>query len=218
MSSQTPGSEPAQPPDGLDLLLRLQPRLSHDEQLGFGCSKRRCTEKSWSQGGRHDWVGLAYSSFVPKRRTVEVDPFALKARKPVPHRFILETLAPLSPETRLMFGCLAVYVGDKIVCILRDKRDETVRDDGMWLATTTEHHKSLRRDFPRMRSIGVLGKKITGWQVLPASSPDFEEAALRACEFIINGDPRIGKIPESRRRGLKKLARKPKAAKRSTRS
>ena len=41
----------------------------------------------------------------------------------------------------------------------------------------------------------VLGKKVTGWQVLPADDPDFEEAALRACELIVAGDPRIGKVP-----------------------
>lgn len=98
-----------------------------------------------------------------------------------------------------MFGCLAVYVGDKIVCALRDKRNETADDDGMWLATTVEHHESLRRDFPRMRSIRVLGKDVTGWQILPADAPDFEQSALRACEFIVAGDERIGKVPASRR-------------------
>jgi hypothetical protein len=125
-------------------------------------------------------------------------PFAIK-RRAVPHEFVLEALAPLSPETRLMFGCLAVYVGDKIVCALRDKRNETAADDGMWLATTVEHHASLQQEFPSMRSIAVLGKNVTGWQVLPADATDFEEAALRACELILAGDLRIGKIPASRR-------------------
>src|SRR5882672_10676408 len=90
-------------------------------------------------------------------------PFAIK-RKAVPHEFVLDTIASLSPETRPMFGCLAVYVKDKIVFALRDKRNETADDDGMWLATTYEHHASLRHDFPSMRSIRVLGKKVTGWQ------------------------------------------------------
>jgi hypothetical protein len=90
-------------------------------------------------------------------------------------------------------------VNDKIVFALRDKRNETAEDDGVWLATTVEHHQSLREDFPNMRSIRVLGKKVTGWQVLPADAPDFEESALRACEFVIAGDPRIGKVPASRR-------------------
>ncbi len=126
------------------------------------------------------------------------DPFAARRRR-VPHEFVLEAIAAVSPETRPMFGCLAVYVGDKIVCALRDKRDETADDDGMWLATTVEHHESLRRDFPGMRSIRVLGKDVTGWQILPADAPDFEESALRACEFIVAGDERIGKVPKSRR-------------------
>ena len=30
-----------------------------------------------------------------------------------------------------------------------------------------------------MRSIQVFGKEVTGWQVLPADAPDFEEAVLR---------------------------------------
>jgi hypothetical protein len=124
--------------------------------------------------------------------------FAVK-RKAVPHEFVLDALASASPEIRPMFGCLAVYVQNKIVCALRDKRNQTADDDGMWLATTIENHASLRRDFPNMRSIRVLGKEVTGWQVLPADAPDFEESALRACEFIVAGDPRIGKVPASRR-------------------
>jgi len=112
----------------------------------------------------------------------------------VPHQFVLDAIAPLSPYTRPMFGCLAAYVRDKIVLVLRDKPANTA-DNGVWLATTQEHHESLRREFPNMRSIQVLGKPTTGWQVLPADAPDFEEAALRACDLILAGDPRIGKVP-----------------------
>jgi hypothetical protein len=104
----------------------------------------------------------------------------------------------MSPETHPMFGCLAVYIGDKIVMVLRDRRVPEA-DNGVWLATTQEHHESLRAEFPNMRSIQVLRKKVTGWQVLPADAPDFEEAALRACELILARDPRIGKVPASRR-------------------
>jgi len=103
-----------------------------------------------------------------------------------------------------MFGCLAIYVADKIVLILRDKSEDKNKpgqsaDNGVWLATTQEHHRSLRQDFPNMRSIKVLGKKVTGWQLLPADEEDFEEAALRACELVLAGDPRIGKVPGARR-------------------
>ena len=124
--------------------------------------------------------------------------FVTKRRKPIPHEFVIAALAPLSPETRPMFGCVAVSVADKIIFALRDK-PESQSDNGVWLATTVEHHESLRREFPSMRSIRVLGKKVTGWQVLPADAPDFEAAAMRACELVLAGDTRIGKVPDSRR-------------------
>jgi hypothetical protein len=120
-----------------------------------------------------------------------------KRRKPIPHAFVLEAISTLSPYTRPMFGSLAVYVKNKIVLILRDKPTSTA-DNGVWLATTEEHHQSLRREFPNMRSIQVLGKSVTGWQVLPVDASDFESAALRACELVLAGDARIGKIPGAR--------------------
>ena len=139
------------------------------------------------------------------------DTLLIKRRKPVPFEFVLDAMAPLSLRTRPMFGCLAIYVGDKIVLILRNKdKPGATADNGVWLATTEEHHQSLRRDFPNMRSIKVLGKKVTGWQVLPADAEDFEEAALRACELVLAGDPRIGKVPGARRvskSGTKKKAK-----------
>ena len=66
-----------------------------------------------------------------------------------------------------------------------------------------------------MRSIRVLGKKVTGWQVLPANATDFEEAAQHACDLVLAGDPRIGKVPGSRRAsrsGTKKVAKSSKQA------
>jgi len=152
---------------------------------------------------------------IPKSRRktspLEGIPFAVKQRKPVPHEFVLDALAPLSPRTRPMFGCLAIYVEEKIVLILRNKNKPGETDNGVWLATTEEHHQSLRRDFPNMRSIKVLGKKVTGWQVLPSDAEDFEEAALRACDFVLAGDPRIGKVPGARRAKTPKKAAKGRA-------
>lgn len=121
----------------------------------------------------------------------------IRRRKPVPHEFVVDAIAALEPRTRPMFGCVAVYVEDRIVFVLRDRPSSTA-DNGVWLATTEAHHESLRREFPNMRSIQVLGKKVTGWQVLPADAPDFEEATMRACELVLAGDPRIGKIPGAR--------------------
>lgn len=165
------------------------------------------------------FIGIVISSIlggaVPttrKKFIAEDAPFTLKQRKPVPHQFVLDALAELEPYTRPMFGCLAIYVGDKIVLILRDRPNHP-EDNGVWLATTREHHESLRREFPSMRTIGLLGEDVTNWQVLPASAPDFEQAALHACELVITGDPRIGKVPNSRR--AKPITAKTKSKKKS---
>jgi hypothetical protein len=131
-------------------------------------------------------------------RSANENPFPVKTRKPVPYTFVLDAISQLPIETRSMFGCLAVYVGDKIVLMLREKQKQ-VEDNGVWLATTREHHQSLHREFPHMRSIHLLGKEVTGWQVLPADAPDFESAALRACQLILARDLTIGKVPKGRR-------------------
>jgi hypothetical protein len=132
---------------------------------------------------------------MPKPHREEI--FPLKPRKAVPYAFVLDALAQIQIKTRPMFGCLSIYVGDKIVLMLREKQKQR-EDNGLWLATTEEHHKSLRREFPNMRSIQLFGKEVTGWQVLRADAADFEEAAIRACELIIARDPRIGKVPKSK--------------------
>ena len=148
---------------------------------------------------------------MPKRSLIpRGDDLVSAKRKAVPHEFVLDALSSVPFYTLPMFVCLAIYLDDKIVLILRDKPGHAA-DNGVWLATTEEHHASLRNDFPSMRSIGVLGKKITGWQVLPADAPDFEEAAIQACELVLAGDPRIGKVPGQRKR----TRARPKAKKRA---
>ena len=132
--------------------------------------------------------------------------FPANPRKPVPHAFVLDALAPAAPWTRPMFGCIAVYVEDRIVFALRDKPSYP-RDNGVWIATTTEHHASLREEFPNMRSIGLLGKEVTGWQLLPVDATDFEESVMRACELICAGDARIGKVPGAKKPGFGKKDR-----------
>jgi hypothetical protein len=116
-------------------------------------------------------------------------------KKGPPYAFVLDELEELSPYTRPMFGCTAVYSGDRILLVLRE-RPTGVSDNGVWLATAREHHASLRSELPSLRSIAVLSDKGTGWQILPADGPDFEEEVLRACALVRAGDPRIGKVPK----------------------
>jgi len=123
----------------------------------------------------------------------------MKKKRPIPFDFVLEQLYSVNPRIKPMFGCYAVYVQNKIVIILRNKEDFT-DDNGVWLATTHEHHEALRKDFPSMRSIKLFGGNESGWQNVPYDAIDFEEAVLKACQLILRGDPRIGKEPKPRKR------------------
>lgn len=122
--------------------------------------------------------------------------------KPVPFEFVIERLDRLNPAIRPMFGCHAVYANNKIILAFR-KKDEGTYDNGIWVATSKEHHTSLKKDFPSLRSIKVLGAAVTGWQNIPEDADDFEESALKLCDLVLKNDPRIGKIPKAKKAGKK---------------
>ena len=107
--------------------------------------------------------------------------------------FVLEELAPLRPTVKRMFGFTYVYLDDRLLCSLRESVKRT-GTDGMWLFTTTEHVESLAREFPQLsrRQLWRSGKN--AWIVLASRLEDFEEYAFRACELILNGDRRIGRV------------------------
>jgi hypothetical protein len=119
--------------------------------------------------------------------------------------FVLEQLERLRPVARPMFGCHGIYVGDKIVLVTRDKHSGD-GDEGVWVATKAEFHESLRAQLPSLRSIALLGKGSTNWQLIPKGSDTFEEEVMTACALVLNHDPRIGTIPK------KKKPKKPKTA------
>ncbi len=122
----------------------------------------------------------------------------------IPFSFILDYLTPLEIRIRPMFGAHAIYVEQKIVFIVRDRNTHT-DCNGVWIATSHEHHKSLKREFPNMHSVYVLsdGKGETGWQMLHAEADDFESSVIRSCELVLHGDPRIGRIPKPKKKKKK---------------
>jgi hypothetical protein len=128
-------------------------------------------------------------------------PRPAKPKPKLPHSFVLEALAPLNPEVRRMFSGFAVYVGDRLVLMLRD-HVKSARDNGVWLVLaegTDPADRRLLREFPSIRSIELLGNKIGHWLVIPSDSPDFETEVLHACDLLLRRDARLGRIPESRR-------------------
>ena len=122
-----------------------------------------------------------------------------RAQKQKPHRFVLDAVASLEPTERAMFGALALYVGEKIVFILRDKKDDP-QANGVWLAVSPENREGLRSVFPNAQPVRIMGKEISGWELLSAEAADFEESALRACELVVARDSRIGKVPKKKAR------------------
>jgi hypothetical protein len=116
--------------------------------------------------------------------------------KPIPFSFVLDMLARLDPLVKPMFGCHAIYIGPKMVMMLRKKNDS---DSGVWVATSEEHYASVKKDFPSMRPVDVLGGR-SSWYVLPEEDDDFESMVIKACDLILLGDPRIGKIPKGKKK------------------
>jgi hypothetical protein len=123
-------------------------------------------------------------------------------KQKIPFEFVLEELDRVHPRVRPMFGCYAIYIGEKLVLILRQRKDHN-EDNGVWLAAQREHHESLKKEFPCMRSISLLGTAETVWQNIPVDDDAFEELVLKACELICKGDERIGKIPKPKKKKKK---------------
>jgi hypothetical protein len=125
----------------------------------------------------------------------------LSSARQSPFRFVLEELAPLRPEARRMFGSTYVYLGGRLLLSLRESARQP-RFNGVWLYTEAAHVESLRAEFPQLprRCFWRSAKAGTGWVIIPAGLEEFEECALRACELILRGDRRIGRVT---RGGLK---------------
>jgi len=127
--------------------------------------------------------------------------------KRIPYSFVVEELVSLDPIIKPMFGCFSIYLGDKIVLILCE-RELPPYQKGIWVATTPEGYLSLAREFSLTREVENprIGK--SPWLVLPAAAADFEERAMHACELILQGDRRIGRVPEQKRPPREKKERK----------
>jgi len=113
----------------------------------------------------------------------------------IPFDFVLERLNNLEIVIKPMFGCHALYFQNKIILILR-KKENSHLDNGVWIATSSDHHESLKKVFPSMRSIRLFGSDKSEWQVLPEDALDFEESVMKACDLVLKNDKRIGKIPK----------------------
>jgi len=100
-----------------------------------------------------------------------------------------------------VFGFTYLYLGERLLCALRDSKKKT-GSNGLWLFTTTEHLESLGREFPELSRRYHWRSGKNAWVILPSRLAEFEEYAFKACELLLKGDRRIGRIT----RGKKELS------------
>jgi hypothetical protein len=118
---------------------------------------------------------------------------SLKRRDPFP--FVLEELTSLRPTIKHMFGMTSIYLDDKLLCSLRDSLKQP-GSNGIWLYTTAEEVESLAREFPGLskRQLWRSRSSNKAWIILASRLENFEEYAFKACDLIVGGDRRIGRL------------------------
>jgi hypothetical protein len=139
-------------------------------------------------------------------KSVAQNYLSLKRQDPFP--FVLEELSSIRPTIKRMFGFTSVYLEEKLLCSLRDSVKQP-GSNGMWLYTTTEHVDSLGREFPDLpkRQLWRSRNGDKAWVILAARLEGFEEYAFKACELILKGDRRIGRLTRGRQ-GIGKRKRR----------
>ena len=112
-----------------------------------------------------------------------------------PYDFILDYL-PAGITLKKMFGMNYIYIGKKIMLILR-KRDNEADLNGIWVATSKKYHESLKKEIPELGAFSITGdERLGNWLLIPDNSDDFEAAGIKICELITHHDPRVGHVPK----------------------
>ena len=114
-------------------------------------------------------------------------------RRQSPFQFVLDELISIRPAIRQMFGFTYVYLDEKLLLALRDSLKQP-EFTGVWLYTHAEHIPSLRSEFALLPRRCFWRSGNNGWVILNSTLEVFEEYAFRACELILRGDQRIGRV------------------------
>jgi hypothetical protein len=116
-----------------------------------------------------------------------------RVQKQAAFQFVLDELIPIRPIIKQMFGFTYVYLDDKLLLALRDANRQP-NTNGIWIFTEAEHLESLRLDFPELPRRNFWKSGRNGWVILAKRLESFEEYAFRACELILRGDRRFGRV------------------------
>ena len=115
----------------------------------------------------------------------------------VPFPFVLEELSSLRPTIKRMFGFTYIYLDHKLLFTLRDSVKQP-GTNGIWVYTTAEDLDSLAKEFPNLPRRQLWRSGNNGWVVLASRLADFEEYAFKACELVLKGDQRVGRVTRGR--------------------
>lgn len=110
---------------------------------------------------------------------------------------MIDELASIRPTIKHAFGFTYVYLDDRLLCGLRDSKKQS-GSNGIWLFTTVEYSESLILEFPQLSRRYLWRSGKNAWIILPSRLGEFEEYALKACELILDGDRRIGRLSRGR--------------------
>jgi hypothetical protein len=88
---------------------------------------------------------------------------------------------------------------EELFILLIREREKLPEYNGIWIATATEYLQSLRKEFPVLSEKSFIASGKKGWIFIPTLSESFDECSLKACDLILNGDKRIGRITKGRR-------------------
>ena len=115
-------------------------------------------------------------------------------RRVHPHAWLWEPLeADATFVLGAMFGSKAAYLDGRLVLCF-SSRQEPWR--GVLVCTEREHHASLMRQFPSLSAHPILPK----WLYLAESADSFETEAERLVAIARGRDPRLGIVPQAKKR------------------
>jgi len=123
----------------------------------------------------------------------------MKADPEIPFDFILDYLLRLETTVKPFFGMFSIYIGPKLLLILRDRQNEPGLN-GIWVPTNKDSLESLKAELPALRQIYGIGKAKSAavWLLLPDTAADFERTAITLCDLLVRRDPRIGRLSKPR--------------------
>lgn len=118
-------------------------------------------------------------------------------REKIPFDFIYEFLPAEKIEIKKMFGHQCLYFEGLMVMFMISKSGNS--DNGICLATSKQHLKSLNKEIKSLRHLESYGREATNWRLIPSDSNEFESDSEIACSLILKRDPRIGREPKRKK-------------------